>query len=434
MISVFTPLAASGNSYIQAAYDSLVAQTVTDWEWIVVENHGGMLPKKIRKDPRVKLSGINLEGIGALKRHCCTLATGEYLFEFDHDDLLHPQALEKALLAFDQGADFVFSDTAEFQDKTWAPNVYGTQFGWSSYPVTFQGHELLAQPNPPVTAHNLRLIDFAPNHFRAFRRDAYWSVGGHNADLHVGDDHDLMLKFFLAGLTFRHVPECLYFYRVHDKQTTNANVGNARIRQVTESLYDQHIFDLAEKFTRDYSVILPLKKIDLCGGIDTYKDYTPLDQTLGHNLDEIWPLEGESVGVIRAFDAIEHLKDPIHTLNEAYRVLAPGGFFLIQVPSTTGPMIRAPAMDGGEFHWVASAGRGAHQDPTHVSFWNENSFWYYTKQSHARYIPRSQAKFQVIKMRTFYPSAWHMQRAIPYVEAHLIALKDGYRPMGLVEI
>lgn len=462
MISVFTPLSSSGNPYIEAAWQTLKTQTLQDFEWVVLENHGGVLPKKIRKDKRVKVYGdATREGIGALKRYCCELAQGDFYFEFDHDDLLHETALEKAVLALED-ADFVFSDTAEFRverqvegptgyitlpdeadikrmgnfpvREIWHPNVYGTAFGWTSYPVEFQGHQLLAQPNPPVTAHNLRLIDWAPNHFRAFRKDAYWEVGGHNADLPVADDHDLMLKFFLKGKRFKHIPECLYFYRVHHAQTVKQK--NALIRQLTDKLYDENIFALAEKFTRDYQYpgMFPLRKIDLCGGIDPYKDYEPFDKSLGVDLDEPWPIRDSTVGVIRAFDAIEHLKSPVHTINEAYRVLAPGGFLLIRVPSTTGPMIRTPAMDGGDFHWVASAGRGAFQDPTHVSFWNENSFWYYTKASHARYVPGITARFQVSKLRTFYPDDWHAQNAIPYVEAHLIALKDGYSPMGLVEI
>ncbi len=471
MISVFTPLSASGNPYIEAAWKTLKAQTFGDFEWVVLENHGGVLPKKIRKDKRVRVYKGSLEGIGALKRHCCKMAKGDFLFEFDHDDLLHETALEKAVAALEfEDADFVFSDTAEFRVERqvqhgndwiaisepfpdgkvhgnlavrdiWHPNVYGAAFGWTSYPVTFQGHQLLAQPNPPVTAHNLRLIDWSPNHFRAFRKDAYWEVGGHNADLPVADDHDLMLKFFLAGKRFHHIPECLYFYRVHHAQTVKQK--NGLIRQLTEKLYDENIFKLAEKFCADTLAVLdnqPIKKIDLCGGIDTYQDYTPLDLSLGHDLDERWPLADNSVGVIRAFDAIEHLKSPVHTMNEAHRVLAPGGFLLIRVPSTTGPMIRTPIAgtivgpDGGEFHWVASAGRGAFQDPTHVSFWNENSFWYYTKSSHARYVPKITARFQVAKLRTFYPDDHCAQNAIPYVEAHLIALKDGYSPMGLVEI
>ncbi|MEK6822796.1 MAG: hypothetical protein AABY13_03120, partial [Nanoarchaeota archaeon] len=77
------------------------------------------------------------------------------VFEFDHDDLLHETALEKAALALEDG-DFAYSDTAEFHDETWAPNTYGTIYGWSSYDVEFQGHQLKAQPSPPVTAHNIR--------------------------------------------------------------------------------------------------------------------------------------------------------------------------------------------------------------------------------------------------------------------------------------
>jgi hypothetical protein len=419
MISVFTPLSASGNRYIQATWETLKSQTLGEFEWVVLENHGGSLPKKIRKDPRVKVYGDTvLEGIGALKRRCCELATGDFFLELDHDDLLHDTALEKAVAALEH-ADFAYSDTAEFHDETWVPNTYRTDCGWSSYPVTFQGHELLAQPQPPATPHNLRLIDWSPNHFRAWRKDAYWKVDGHNPNLPVIDDHDLIVRMYLADLIFKHIPECLYFYRVHPQNTVGTK--NALIRSLTQEVYDRNIFALAERFCThvecqgdDCRRMWPLKKIDLCGGIDTAPGYEPLDLSLGHDLNHRWPLDDHSVGVLRAYDAIEHLTSPIHTMNEAYRVLAPGGFFFIRVPSTDG--------------------RGAFQDPTHVSFWNENSFWYYTKHSHARYVPGLQARFQLTRLRTFYPNPGMEEARIPFVEAHLIALKDGYSPMGLVEM
>jgi SAM-dependent methyltransferase len=70
-----------------------------------------------------------------------------------------------------------------------------------------------------------------------------------------------------------------------------------------------------------------------------------------------WPWESGSVEHIRAVDIIEHLADKTHTMNELHRVLKPGGTVEIIVPTTDG--------------------RGAFQDPTHVSFWNRNSFFYY---------------------------------------------------------
>lgn len=410
MISVFTPLSESGNRHIQAAFETLLSQTDTDWEWVVLENHGGKLPPKIRKHPQVRCSGnATLEGIGALKRRCCELSKGDILFELDHDDLLHPEALAKTRAAIDAGADFVVSDFAEFQSDTWIPNTYLAEYGWTHYPVEFQGHALLAQPNPPITPQNLRIVDFAPNHLRAWRREAYWKIGGHDATLAMLDDHDLIVRSYLHGLMMTRIPECLYFYRVHDQQTVHQK--NTALRELAWEIYNKHITALAEKFTDDSGKLL---KIDLCGGIDPTPGYMPLDQVHGHDLDDPWPLEDNSVGVIRAMDAIEHLVDPVHTMNEAYRVLAPGGFLLITVPSTDG--------------------RGAWQDPTHVSFWNENSFWYYTKKTHARYIPGYEGRFQVARLRSFFPTKFHLEHHIPYVEAHLIALKDGYAPMGLVEI
>lgn len=75
------------------------------------------------------------------------------------------------------------------------------------------------------------------------------------------------------------------------------------------------------------------------------------------DLREPWPWPDGTVEAILAHDIIEHLPDKIHTMNEIYRVLGPGGRAEIAVPTTDGP--------------------GAFQDPTHVSFWNRRSFLYY---------------------------------------------------------
>ena len=83
------------------------------------------------------------------------------------------------------------------------------------------------------------------------------------------------------------------------------------------------------------------------------------------NLEERWPWDDNSVHYVRAYDIFEHLHNPVHSMNEAWRVLAHGGILEVLVPSTDG--------------------RGAFQDPTHVSFWNQNSFLYYSKKNHGSY-------------------------------------------------
>ena len=78
-----------------------------------------------------------------------------------------------------------------------------------------------------------------------------------------------------------------------------------------------------------------------------------------------WPWDDSSVEHIIAHDIIEHLPDRIGTMNEIWRVLAPGGQAEIIVPD-------------------ALMGAGFLQDPTHVSMWTMNSFQYYMDGSFAR--------------------------------------------------
>lgn len=431
-VSVFTPFYKTGVPYIAAAHESLCAQTFKDWEWIVLRNgKGAAVPQSMLEDPRVKIfTSKHTEGfVGHLKREACSHCTGDVLLELDHDDLLRGDALAEVAREIAAGADFVYSDFAEFKDGTWEPNAYSSAYGWESYPVSFQGHDLVAMRAPDVTPHNVRRLEWAPNHLRAWRREFYEQLpgygydslnpllarpglpftGGHDHSLQFADDHDLVLRTYLTGGKIARVPECLYFYRVHTKQNTNGGVGNALIQQLDAKVYDRHIYALAERFA-DESY---LTRVDLCGAHGCPPGYTPLD--LKHvpggiqaDLNGTWPLEDNSVGVIRAHDAIEHLPNKIHTMNEAYRVLAPGGFLLIQVPSTDGP--------------------GAWCDPTHVSYWNRFSWRYYTDRNFAKYItPEFKGRFQLIHAST-------TGGAIPYEIAGLVAIKDGYKPMGAVMI
>lgn len=94
---------------------------------------------------------------------------------------------------------------------------------------------------------------------------------------------------------------------------------------------------------------------DLRSGYVNVDRVPPADQIA--DLSQPWPWPDGSVEHVIAHDVIEHLPDKIHTMNELWRVLQPGGTAEIVVPTTDGS--------------------GAFQDPTHVSFWNRRSFKYY---------------------------------------------------------
>ena len=277
MITVITPLHAPGNQFIEEAYRSLLNQTVKNWTWIVLLNRGGELPKWILEDAKVQtLTDESDKGIGYLKRKCSDNAKDEFIVELDNDDILAPEALEKIIRTFkEEGADFVYSDFAEFQISEdgdviseWRNNFggiaypYSELYGWEKYQVDFMGFsKVWAMRAPDATAHNIRLVDWAPNHVRAWRKRKYFMVGGHNPRLKVADDHDLVVRMFLDGAKFVRIPECLYFYRVHPENTVSSK--NAEIRDGTWGVYNRNIWKLMERWSEENFL---LHKVDLCGG------------------------------------------------------------------------------------------------------------------------------------------------------------------------
>ena len=88
--------------------------------------------------------------------------------------------------------------------------------------------------------------------------------------------------------------------------------------------------------------------VDICEPADVIADLT-----------QRWPWDDSTVDQIAAWDVFEHLPNKIHTMNETHRVLKPGGRLDLFVPTTDG--------------------RGAFQDPQHVSFWTPNDLFYYVE-------------------------------------------------------
>ena len=82
------------------------------------------------------------------------------------------------------------------------------------------------------------------------------------------------------------------------------------------------------------------------------------------DLTKAWPWPDSSVAEVIAHDVFEHLPDKRHTMNELWRVLAPGAIATVTVPTLPGV--------------------GVCCDPTHVSLWSAGDFEYYEKGNYAR--------------------------------------------------
>lgn len=410
--SVFTP--SHRPRFLDECLTTLQAQTRSDWEWIVLLN-GGARWQPAHPDDRVQVViGDDIQGVGAAKRRACELARAEILVELDHDDLLAKDCLAELARAFDENPEavFVYSHTAQItEDGGRDDSRFNEAHGWQYEEVDVDGRRLLQAVSMAPTPHNVSYIWYAPNHVRAFRKDTYEKVGGYDATRTVLDDQDLMCRLFQAG-DFHRIPRCLYLQRMHPDNTQRDAEINAHIQRETIALYDKYVEGNALAWTKRRGLLA----LDLGAAHRKADGYLGLDQRPVDGVDIVATLPGpldlpdDSVGLFRAVDFLEHVPAKVPLINELYRLLAPGGMLLVRTPS--------------------SDGRGAYQDPSHVAFYNENSFWYYTDNQYRVFVPEIEARFQSSRLVTYFPSDWHSKNQISYVQANLIAMKDGAERCG----
>jgi SAM-dependent methyltransferase len=392
-----------------------------DFEWVILANgpQADFVTQTARQiaegDPRVRIENFRnrtFSGVGEIKAVAFHLGKNEILIELDHDDLLVPGALDEVRKAFeDESVGFVYSDFADFVEGAQGqgnltyrhPDVRGGWLnnGFSFYESDLEGvrpgrYECVRSQSP--SARVISHVYVAPNHVRAWRRSVYESVGGHDSAYKICDDHELLCRTYLATRML-HIPKPLYLYRI----VIGGNTWSSRIEEI-KKISDQVQNDYLERLILKEATVLGLPAYDLGGGIDGRPGWVTVDRSgaphVFADLTKPWPFESGSVGAFRAHDLLEHLPDKMHTMKEIHRCLRPGGWLLSMTPSTDG--------------------RGAWQDPTHVSFWNQNAFWYFTRDAQARYIYNSDVRFAEVHLDTFFPSRWYEENNISYVRANLI--------------
>jgi O-antigen biosynthesis protein len=400
-VSIFTPT--HNPKYLLDVYNSIKDQQF--YEWVILHNNNSQHIEI--NDERVKQisTDISVDAVGIYKKMACNACSGDILLELDHDDLLLPSAISEVIKAFqDEKVGFVYSNVIRVNVGWQKTERFNSLHGWKFREVKVNGeHDLDEIISFAPTPASISRIWYAPDHLRAFRKSVYNKVGGYDPKLKVLDDQDLMCRMYLES-EFYHIDKPLYVYQIYGQNSWLKY--NKEIQDGVYPLYHKYIEPMALKWAdRKY-----LRKLDLGGRLNHDKRYEAVDLRdveVIADLNDSWPFEDNSVGVIRANDVFEHLFNPIHVMEELSRVLAPGGYAFIQVPSTDG--------------------RGAFQDPTHVSFWNENSFLYYTNKQWSKYID-TPVKFQAMRLFTTQKN----EQQVCWTVAHLVNLKDGFIPPGVI--
>jgi hypothetical protein len=200
LFTVVVPVYRVAEEHLRAAVASVRAQTHAGWQLVLVDDAspdphvGRVLAESARDDARVTVIGRAANGgIAAASDAALEPARGDFVAFLDHDDVLHPRALELAArtLSLRPNADWLFSDEDKLDDR-----------GRHSEPCL-----------KPGWSHHLLLSFNYAAHLRIVRRALLARLGGHRAGFDGAQDYDLALRAAAAGARFVHLPGVLYHWR-----------------------------------------------------------------------------------------------------------------------------------------------------------------------------------------------------------------------------
>ena len=262
MISFFTPIYNTGDS-LKNTYQSLANQTYSNWEWVLVNDStdGGKTLKVAEeiasKDPRVKVYDFREKSggcIGEVKWRACSMARGYILAELDHDDWIVSTCAEDLHNAAQAHSDcgMFYGDAAELFEN-YESNRYpdGWGFGYGSYRVeNYNGLDLHVANTPNINPLTIRHIVGVPNHIRAFRRSVYFEVGGHNRELTVADDYELIVRMFLKTKICK-IPKLTYiqFLYSNERGRNTHDLSRADIQRRVRTIAEYYHKDIYDRFT-----------------------------------------------------------------------------------------------------------------------------------------------------------------------------------------
>ena len=210
-VSVITP-AYNVAPYIGQCIESVQAQTLADWEMLIVDDAStDETPAVVQRylgDPRIRYmrNEQNL-GPGATRNRALDTAQGEWIAIVDADDWIAPERLEKLVhFAEAQGVEMV----ADLQ-------VYRTEWG-SVYQVSWATYA-----KPPKAPHRspLEQVIAAPPSFKPLIRRAFLNEKQirYPTTIRIGEDYAFYVEVLLNGGRFALLPEPMYYYRVRPGTT-----------------------------------------------------------------------------------------------------------------------------------------------------------------------------------------------------------------------
>lgn len=181
---LFSILIANYNNgqYLQEAIDSVLAQTYTNWEVVLVDDgstdNSQAIYNKYEQDARFRIfHNEHNKGCGYTKRRCVELAQGEYCGFLDPDDAILPNAVE-----------VMVNTHLEHPEVSLVTSRY---YFCDSNLVPYKESRPLVIPEGKDF---FTLAEYTAEVFSAFKKSVYDKTEGISEKYHLGVDQDLYFK------------------------------------------------------------------------------------------------------------------------------------------------------------------------------------------------------------------------------------------------
>lgn len=160
-------------------------------------------------------------GISRAQNQALFLSKGEVIAFLDCDDYLAPDAIAKSLAAWRDDTVYLHTGRVNVDEQDREINR-----------IHFE-----SLPRQDYFSENLRAM-FA-THLKMIRRDVFGRVGVFDPRFDAAQDYDMLMRiaFHYPSSSFVHLPEFLYFHRIHQKQTTQTQ--NAKQLALTQQIQDE---------------------------------------------------------------------------------------------------------------------------------------------------------------------------------------------------
>lgn len=230
----------NGERYLNEAVDSILSQTFTDFEFLIIDDAStDRTPEILRgyDDPRIRIV-TNEENLGLTKslNKGLALARGEYIARMDADDISAPERLEKQVSFLERNTDIgVLGTNVQYVDDFGNPLQI---LKWPSCDSLIKWRLCFMNP----LAHPSILI----------RRKLLTNIGGYNEEITFAQDYDLWGRLSLITqfgnheevlLHLRKTKENISFMKYNEQKMFSHNISKRVINNITGNNISQSVVD-----------------------------------------------------------------------------------------------------------------------------------------------------------------------------------------------